>query len=299
MKRTIAVLLAASLLAALCSCGDRAGEEDDGVLRVAATTYPVYLFTTALTDGVEGVEVELMIDQQISCLHDYTLTIRDMKILDRADLVVMNGAGLEEFLSPVLAQIDAPAVDCSAGVELLPALGHEGHDHEAEDDPHFWMCRAGAQTMLENIAAGLSEADPDHGALYARRCREAVERLPDGAAVGEAVSCPYLVTFHDGAQYLARDCGLTILAAIEEEEGAEASAAELREVLELVREHELPAIFVEANGSDRAARAIARETGCGVYELDMIMSGEGTGLEGYLEAIRADYAVLLDALGGE
>lgn len=294
MKRTLASLIAAALALSLASCG---GPEaaDGAALRIAATTYPAYLFTTALTQGVEGAAVELMVDQPTSCLHDYTLTIRDMKILDRADAVVMNGAGLEAFLERVLAQTAAPVIDCSAGVELLPALGHEGHDHETEYDPHFWLCRSGARSALENIAAGLSALDPDHAATYEENLASALAAL-DTLAVSPPPERPYLITFHDGFQYFARESGLTLLKAIEEEEGAEASAAELKEALALVREYELPAIFTETNGSDAAAKAIARETGCKVYTLDTIMSGDGTGLQPWLEAMEANYSAIQTAL---
>ena len=60
----------------------RQGHADSAALQVAATTYPVYLLTQAVTEGIDGVEVKLVIDQQVSCLHNYTLTkmcIRDRK----------------------------------------------------------------------------------------------------------------------------------------------------------------------------------------------------------------------------
>ena len=150
-KRIAAALLCGLLLLSLCaSCGTR--DKDDGVtLRIAATTYPLYLFTTALTDGAEGVEVTQLVTDQISCLHDYTLTVTAMKAIERADVLVLNGAGLEEFMDDALAVTDAAVIDCSEGVTLLLSQeehhhGHEEHDHEDEDhdhdeefDPHFWL----------------------------------------------------------------------------------------------------------------------------------------------------------------
>ena len=84
---------------------------------------------------------------------------------------------------------------------------------------------------------------------------------------------PGLITFHDGFQYFAKACGLPLLAAIEEEAGSEASAHEIVEITELVREFDLPVIFTEVNGSDATANAIARETGCRVAQLSMVMDG--------------------------
>lgn len=302
MKRKFTLLLlAAALLAGLAACG-ASGQAKENTLNVAAATYPVYLFTTAITEGVDGVSVELMVNQQTSCLHDYTLTIRDMKLVDRADVLVLSGGGLEEFLDAALAQTDAPVIDCSAGLDLLPAQEeHEGHDHGGdvrgeEYDPHYWLSRAGAEGMLENIAAGLCGLDPDHAGAYGENLAAALDLLAGDLPDFSGLSCPYLVTFHDGFQYFAADCGLTILKAIEEEEGAEASARDIKEVLELIEAYRLPAIFVEANSSDATARAIAWEAGCQVYTLDLIMSGEGTGLQPYLDAMNANYNAISQAL---
>ena len=156
----LSLTLSALLTLSACGGGQSASPApEDDTLHILATTYPVYLFTTAVTEGVEGVEVSRLIQQEISCLHDYTLTVNDMKAVEAADVVVLNGVGLEDFLSDALAASDAPVIDCSEGVELLPALGHEGHDHDTEYDPHIWMEPARAAQMVENIRAGLTQAD--------------------------------------------------------------------------------------------------------------------------------------------
>ena len=124
MKKLIAPLCALGLL--LTGCGQPAAQtENDDTLHILATTYPVYLFTTAVTEGAEGVEVDLLVNQQTSCLHDYTLTVTDMKAIEGADVIVMNGAGLEDFMDDALAASDAAVIDCSEGLDLLPAQGHE------------------------------------------------------------------------------------------------------------------------------------------------------------------------------
>ena len=134
----LSLLLSGLLLLTACGGGTAsAPAEEDDTLRILATTYPVYLFTTAVTEGVEGVEVTRLIREEISCLHDYTLTVNDMKAIEAADVIVMNGVGLEDFMADALASSDAPVIDCSQGVALLAALGHEGHDHDDEYDPHI------------------------------------------------------------------------------------------------------------------------------------------------------------------
>ena len=298
MKRPIlSMLLSVLLLLPGCTQAPSGSSQEEG-LTVLATTYPVYLFTTAVTEGAEGVEVSLLVNQQTSCLHDYTLTVSDMKAIEGADVIVMNGAGLEEFMDDALSASDAQVIDCSEGIDLLPAQGHEGHDHDAEYDPHIWMDPANAQVMLGTIADQLGQIT---GQDLQARCTEVQQQVEQANQQWKeqvsTLSAPKLITFHDGFQYFSRTFGLELLKAIEEEEGSEASAQEIKEIVSLVEQYQLPAIFTEVNGSESTAQAISRESGCGVYQLNMIMSGDGTGIQPYLDAMQNNIDTIVEAFG--
>ena len=168
MKKLLAPLCAFGLLLSACGQPAASQPQDENILHIVATTYPVYLFTTAVTEGAEGVEVSLLVNQQTSCLHDYTLTVADMKAIEGADVIVMNGAGLEDFMDDALSTSSAQVIDCSEGMDLLPAQGHEGHDHDAEYDPHIWMDATYASLMLSQISQSLTELDSANGDLYAQ-----------------------------------------------------------------------------------------------------------------------------------
>ena len=287
MRKIVPILLA--LLLGLSACGTASPQpssqqaEDSGVV-VVATTYPVYLFATAVTAGVPGYEVRLMIDQPVSCLHDYTLSVSDMRTLEAADVVVMNGAGLEETLADALDSIDGvPVIDCSAGIELLPG------ENPGEGDPHIWMDPSLAGTMTETIAEELSAQDPDNAEGFSANAQAAREQLT--AAYHEmkeelaGLSCRELITFHDGFSYFARAFDLTILRSIEEEAGSEASAKDVGDILAEIESHDLPALFTEVNGATATAEMISRESGVAVASLDLIMSrdhGDRTGIDAYL-----------------
>lgn len=294
-KRLLTALLTMILLLGGCA----RAQIGENKLHILCTTYPVYLFTTAVTEGVEDVEVSLLVNSQTSCLHDYTLTVNDMKAIEAADVIVMNGAGLEDFMDDALSQSEAAVIDCSEKIDLMPLAedhGHEGHGH-GEYDPHFWMIGEGAIVMMSSIARGLDRLDRDNMDAYQANLATAVAQLSDDPLADAALSCPYLITFHDGFQYFAHDNGLTLLKAIEEEEGATASAAEIKEIVDLIEAYDIPAIFVEKNGARATAEAISRETGCAVYELDMLMSGEGTGIQPYIDVMEANLNTILEALG--
>lgn len=298
MKKLFAPLCALVLLLSACGQPAASQPQDEDTLHIVATTYPVYLFTTAVTEGAEGVEVSLLVNQQTSCLHDYTLTVSDMKAIEGADVIVMTGAGLEDFMDDALSASDAQVIDCSEGIDLLPAQGHEGHDHDAEYDPHIWMDPANAQVMLGTIADQLGQIT---GQDLQARCTEVQQQVEQASQQWKeqltTLSDPKLITFHDGFQYFSRSFGLELLKAIEEEEGSEASAQEIKEIVSLVEQYHLPAIFTEVNGSESTAQAISRESGCGVYQLNMIMSGDGTGIQPYLDAMQNNIDTIVEAFG--
>ena len=311
MKKIIPILILALLLP---SCAPAGRPEDR--LTVVCSTYPIYLFASFIAQGVEGVAVERLDTGSTSCLHDYTLSMADMKKLERADIIAVNGAGLEEFLEDALAASDAKVIDCSQGVVLLESLSHR-HDEDEEDehghdhghwDPHYWMDPSRAAVMLENLAEGLSLWDSGCAGAYRanlERARPEIEALlplaagnlylyPDGAVMSW-VSPHRLITFHDGFQYFAEVYGFELLAAIEEEAGSEASAHEIVEITGLVNRYDIPAIFTEVNGSAATANSISRETGCQVRALNMIMDGEEAGVEGYVRAMEENLRTIWEA----
>lgn len=303
MKRFGALVLVLALLS-----GCTPAEEEDGRTHILCTTYPVYLFTTAVVGDAPDMEVEFLVNQQTSCLHDYTLTVEDMKAIDRADIIVMSGAGLEDFMADALAQKDVPVIDCSANVDLLPALGHHHHDEEDEDDhevdPHYWMMGGIGMSVVFPLGDTLSTLTGDPN--YRSRASAIADELLSSSESWCTTLYGFLpsdriplITFHDGFQYFADAFGLELLASIEEDEGSEASAKELEKIIALVEEHHIPAIFVEKNGSRRSADVIARETGCKVYELDLIMSGNGVGIEPYLQAMEQNLDTILQAFEWE
>ena len=89
MKQTMLIAVLAALMLSLFRC---APAEPEARLTVVCTTYPIYLFASSLADGVEGVAVERLDTGSTSCLHDYALSMADMKKLERADLIAINGA---------------------------------------------------------------------------------------------------------------------------------------------------------------------------------------------------------------
>ena len=271
MKKTVFIWILALLVAMLCGCGAQEETAD-----IAATTLPVYQFTSMLVKGT-GLTVTRLVTESVSCLHDYSLNVSQVKAVEAASLIVVNGAGLEDFMADLLE--GKAVLDASSGITLLESChdhDHAGHAHEA--DPHIWLSVTNAKTMVKNIYQGLCAAYPEHQETLAGNMTALMNQLTALQTYAQeklqSLSCRELVTFHDGFAYLAQDMDLTVLAAVEEESGSEVSSQELIALIGLVREHDIPGIFMEENGADAAAKTISTETGVNLYILNMAMSGE-------------------------
>lgn len=270
MKK-LAFLMILSIFISLFS-GCKANSED---CQIAATTLPVYTFTTEICLGTE-LKVCQVVTQNVSCLHDYTLQSSQMRMIETAETLVISGAGLEDFLEDALSP-NRTIIDASANIDLLcPEEDHNHtHGHEHDMDPHIWLSPQNAKVMASNICTGLTAQYPQYADAFSQNLEALTAKLDALANYGtetlSRLSCRELITFHDGFSYFADAFDLTVLKAVEEESGSEASAAELKEIITLVEDHALPAIFTETNGSESAAKTICAETGVSCFSLDMAM----------------------------
>ena len=270
MKRILALLGLLCIL--LCGCGGPTETAD-----IAATTLPVYQFTAMLCKGT-GLTVTRLVNESVSCLHDYSLQVSQVRAVEQARLIVISGAGLEDFMHDLLQ--GRQVIDASQGISLLESCNDHAHEHEGhhhEHDPHIWLSPVNAMAMVENIFTGLCAQFPENKEVFEENRNTLLLQLQDLQNYAETqlrdLSSRELITFHDGFSYLAQAFDLQILAAVEEESGAETSAKELIRLIELVQQHDLGSIFTEQNGSTASAAIISRETGARTFTLDMAISG--------------------------
>ena len=104
----------------------------EGDFVVMTSFYPMYIATMNITDGVNGVEVKNLTNNATGCLHDYQLSTKDLKQLDKADMLIVNGGGMESFLEDVYSQYgNLTVVTATDGVNLLAST--DGHEHSHAD----------------------------------------------------------------------------------------------------------------------------------------------------------------------
>jgi zinc transport system substrate-binding protein len=293
LGRTLQTLAGFAVLLALAAAspGEPAAARP---LRVLTSFYPMLIAALNVAKDVPGVEVSSMTKAVTGCLHDYQMTPGDMKKMGRADVFVVNGAGMERFLDTVRRESPGvKVVDASEGIELLAAGPRQ------EGNPHVWCSISLHVRQVRNMAAGLAAADPAHAELYARNATNYIAKLDAlRGRVREALAelrTRDIVTFHEAFPYFAREFGLNIVAVIDREPGSEPSARELAGIVDVVRKAGVKALFAEPQYSAKSAHVIARETGARVYTLDPAVTGPEEP-DAYLRSMERNLAELVKAL---
>lgn len=307
MKRILSALLCAAVcLTGFSGCGTPAKESSR--LKLLASFYPIAIMALNITDGVEGVAVESMAQQQTGCLHDFQMTTADMKKAETADAFLINGAGMEGFLDKISDQLpELPVIDSSTGIPLIASGedhhhdGGEGHDHWNQEgyNPHLWVSITNCMEQVRNLSEGIIALDPEHEAEYRENTETYLEKLSalrdKMHSALDHVKNKDIITFHEAFPYFAEEFGLHIAAVINREPDSQPSAKELADTIRLVRETGVKALFVEPLYPETSADIIAAETGAQVYVLDPAVSGEWD-KNAYLTAMESNLQVLAQAL---
>lgn len=287
MKKTFLFCLCLIMVVSLLGCN----HNDTG--EIVTTTKPIWEFTSFLCRDT-GMEVTALITENVSCLHDYTLQVSQMRKLENAQVVIINGGGLESFI-PTNPLEHQTYIDCSVSVPVIDTCNEPDHDHHHDTDSHFWLSPACAKIMVNNIFNGLTVKYPEHKDTFQANYSQLIKKLNDLESYGlntlKDLSFRRLITFHDGFSHFAQAFDLEILKSMEEEAGSEASAVTLKELSLLIDNNDLPAIFTEKNGSTSAAQILARENNVSIYSLDMALSG------GYFDAMYSNIDTIKEALG--
>lgn len=299
MKKLFYLLLTMLLLAtsSLAGCGNNTQEsaKKDGQLHIVTSFYPMYIATANITKGVEGVQLTNMTKPQTGCLHDYQLTTDDMKTLEKADVFVANGAGMESFLDKVIKEHkNLTVIDASKDISLLEENG--------QPNPHVWLDVDNAIKQVENISQQLCDADPNHAEAYKANAAVYIGKLKelqsDMNNELKDISHRDIVTFHEAFPYFAQEFNLNIIKVIEREPGSEPSPQELEDIIKDVNKLPAKVLFTEPQYSPTSAETIARETGAHIYALDPIVTGEANeqALDAYINTMKQNVLTLKEAL---
>ena len=296
-KKVLSILTLTILMVTGCNSNTNdksiSSKDKEDKIKVVTSFYPMYLLTSNVVKDIDNVELINMTDSSTGCLHDYSLTTDNVKLLEDCDIFIINGAGMESFLDKVLKQNPGlKIIDASEGIELIKSdytQESEDHDHDhdhvhdEEYNPHVWLSVKNAIKQVENIENKLIEYDSINKDMSI-----------ENNNIDNNIENKNIVTFHEAFPYFAKEYGLNIVSVVQREAGSEPSAKELQETIEKIKNLDVKAIFVEPQYSTKAAETISKETNVKVYTLDPIVTEESKN-SSYIDIMNKNLETLKEA----
>ncbi len=283
--------------------------------RVVATIAPLHSLVAGVMEGVG--EPRLLVEGTRP-LHGYRLRPSQVRLLERADLVVWIGPSLESFLERPLARLGRErvvTVEALQGLHLLSlrhgGVWHHDHDHAHEastgkrgaTDGHLWLDPRNGVRIVEALTERLAALDPANGPRYrhnGERLRQRLELLDRHLArrLATVADRPYLV-FHDAFHYFEARYHLAGAGALTLDPERRPGARRLREIRQLVERRGVRCIFREPQYRGAALAALAGDTGLRVATLDPLGAGLPAGPDLYFRMMETMADSFVGCLGGE
>lgn len=295
-------------------------EQEDEKFQIVTTFYPMYIIAKNVTDQIEEVEVTNLTDFNIGCAHDYQLTTDNMKLLSNADVIIVNGGGLEGFLEDLMDNFpNLEVIDSSKGIPMLAYEGQEEHDDvelhddngEGEDhdhgeyNPHIWLDPQIYIKQIENVRDGLmnylDESIDTNAQNYIDKVQEIDHKLEDiipakKDEVNLQQSDDGVAIFHDSFAYLAKRLGLKVEYAIEVDSESALRAKDVSNIIDLISEGRIQYLFAENQYGELITGRIQAESDVEVFLMDAIVTGDGA-ITSYLNAMEDNIHLLKEVLG--
>ncbi len=310
----------AGMKGAACGASNASGntkntDEADDMLTVVTSFYPMYIATLNIVDGVEGVRLENLSEPQTGCLHDFQLTPEDMKLLSTADVFVINGGGIESFMSDVAkAYPKLDVVEACEDVALLSeddADSDHDHDHEADaesdsahdhdhgdENAHAWMSVPRYRTMVQTIASRLAEKDAKHADEYYANEQAYDAKL---AVLEEKINSiksltngQNIIIFHEAYAYVADDFSMNACYLLDLDEERSVSAGEIKQVISAIKDDGVSVILAEELYGKSMGDTVSRETDVHVIYIDPLNRGEYD-KDSYLDGMEQNIELIKDA----
>lgn len=282
---------------ALIGCSGSEGSERDRPLVVATTT-----IITDIAEEIAGDRVEVHGIMPIGGdPHIYQPVPGDARMIAQSDLVLLNGLQLEGWLSELARHAGGtrPMISVADGVSAL-----EDEERHGEPDPHAWFDVRNMHIYVDNIVRGFVKVDPDGEEEYVQRAdeykkkldeldtwvREQIETLPEDRRI--------LITSHDAFRYFGEAYGVKVMALQGISTEAQPQTKDVIKLVQTIREHTIPAVFIETSVNPRMLEQIARDAGARIGGELFSDSIGAPGHEGgsYLGMVRYNVRTFVEAM---
>jgi zinc/manganese transport system substrate-binding protein len=289
-----------TLMLLLSACGVPTSPSETAAPAVLASTN--FLADIARNVAGDRVEVESLLPFG-SDPHSYQAVPADLVKISRSTVLIVNGLDYEQFLTPLLENADGERLMITASNGLEPRRMEE--EGKNVTDPHMWLSPDRVITYVENIRAGLTQADPAGAAVYQSNADAYVSQLKDldewiKEQVGQIpAERRLLVTNHESLGYFSDHYGFTVVGDVLQSVSSVASpsAQQMAALIDQIKTSSAPAIFLDASDNPTLAQQIAEETGLTVVtDLHLESLTDGAPAATYIDMMKHNVMQIANAL---
>jgi zinc transport system substrate-binding protein len=275
MIRLRARLLALAA-AAVLGGATAASAQPKPTLTIGVTLHPYYSWVMNIVQGLPGYDVRSILPGEIDA-GDYQPRPDDIKKLVNLDAIVINGIGHDDFILPMIKASGSTRIVIIRPNETTPQI-HAAHGTGV--NPHTFISFTNAIQQTYAIEKAIAALRPQDAAAlqrnagaYARRLRLIKAKAAQQLAEAKVTR---VVTVHDGYGYLMQEFGLEVAGVVQPAHGLMPSAAELRDMVALLRREHIRVVFSEATFPEAMLNVLRDEAGVKVYTITHIASGAYT-----------------------
>lgn len=297
--RLSTVIIALSFLSLISSCGEQSGKTNtNDKLKTVSTINIINDIVKSI--GGEKIETVSICGVGVDP-HTYHPKPSDPRLVAESDIVFINGLGLEHWMEEMIKSAGGNKKVVTATAGIQPMTDEKGF---GDPDPHAWFNVELVKTYARNIADALSETDPENRDYYSKNLSDYLSKLEmlNNWAKVEISKIPenrrVLVTSHDAFRYFGAAYGLEVMGLQGISTEAKVRTEDVRKLIDLIKEKNLPAVFVETSVNPKLLEQISSETGAkigGSLFSDSI-GNEGTEEGTYVGAVRHNVNTIVNAL---
>lgn len=278
MKRRVVIALLGGWLVAFALGAAQQGPVAKAVappLKVGVTLHPYYSWVANVVAGTD-VEVRSILPGDVDA-GNYQPRPEDVKKLVDLDAIVINGVGHDAFIDDMIKASGNTKVVVLKPSEEVPLLKAK---NGGDVNSHTFISFTNAIQQTYSIAKSLGRLRPALAATFEKNAAEYAKRLRKAKAAAATkladAAIHRVVTVHDGYGYLMQEFGIEIVAVVEPAHGLVPSAAELKDVVDVLKKEKVKVVFSEESFPAPLLKVVTDETGARVYTISHIASGEYT-----------------------
>lgn len=314
IKRFIGVSLIVAVFLFLGACNNKINNSNDSSTTIKEDTNnkvsvvvsfnPLREFAEAV--GKDKISIKVIVPEGTEP-HDFEPKPRDMESIEKAQVFVYNGLGMEVWVEKTLTAVNNKAleiVEASKGAEVIKSTDEQQGEEAGEEngqvgyDPHIWLSLKEAKNSAKNIKDALVKVDSQNKNFYEENYKEFAAKLDElyneYKKKFETVSNKNFVTGHAAFAYLCRDFGLKQNSVEDVFAEGEPTPKKMKNLIDYSKSNNIKVIFMEELASPKVSETLAKEVGAKVEKIYTIESREDN--KNYLESMRENLEKIYNSL---